>query len=835
MIRTAVALSLGVSFIALAPGAFAQAGPAPEAQPTGDLASTNEIIVSARRRDESVQDVPQTVNVVTAEQVDKLNLRNFQEIASIVPGLTLTQASSFSSQATVRGIAFVPEASGNNPSVEFYLNDAPISSSFLFQSTYDFGQFELQRGPQGTLRGRASPSGSIAVTVRRPVLDSAGVVLNGTITDLHARKLDGAFNIPIIENVLGVRVAGVIDNTRGSFVRSAKEVSDPANNEKPYRRTESIRVGVRFEPTDWIAANVMYQSLHSEDHSYAQNVSDSLFGGAAGAGPVIRPFDRLSTEDQGQYGRQDHDVFVGNLDVRIAGQKLSYVGSYSKQRYSSISPQDQSDYFAPPRVNLASRTLSDPAGFRQACTEGTNGLSLRPTTNAYFQCTLSPGSTRKSHELRLSSEDRIGGIFDYVVGVFHDKQSFPTFLTQETPIVNTTTRTVTTVSRTAIERQGASTEKSAFGNVVAHLGQFELSGGLRYIDYKSNSALIQGGVQTASQRDHDDAVVYVASAKYQITPDFMVYAQTGSSWRPGPRVVGNFSVGADGRSGPSALERQFTDLPPETSKSYEIGAKTSFMNGRGRFNVSAFYQKLKNYPFRGPAISFVNYRLVSGAPSAEVGSFRFVSPVPVTVKGIEAEASFKILPRWSIGANASYADGQIKNGTIACNDLNRDGVPDTNAVVPTLPQLQASLPAGQNVAVCPGLNRRSLTTPKFGANIQSEFGFSIGPKFDGFLRGSATIFGATNNDPQNLSDDTGSYGLLNIFAGIRDPEGGWEITAFAKNVLREQKLLGVGSGPIATTVRTPATITYTSQYRGDVSITAPREFGVSARIALGSR
>lgn len=831
--KAAIVLSLGVSFLAVTPCAYAQADAASQA--TGDLPADNEILVTARRREESIQDVPQTVNVVTAEQVEKLNLRNFQEIASIVPGLTLTQTSSFSSQATVRGIAFVPEASGNNASVEFYLNDAPIASSFLFQSTYDFGQFELQRGPQGTLRGRASPSGSIAVTVRRPVLDSAGIVMNATVTDRHTRKIDGALNIPIIADVLGIRVAGVIDNTRGNQVRSIKEASDPANNERPFRRTESIRVGVRFEPADWVSGNIMYQSLHSEDHNYAQNVSNSLFDGVAGSSLLIRPRDRLSIEDQGQYAFQDQDVLVGNLDVRFAGQRLSYVGSYSKQVYSSISPQDPSDYFAPPRVNVASRTLSDPVGFRQACTEGTAGLGLRPTTNVYFQCTLSPGTTRKSHEVRLASDERVAGVFDYVLGVFHDKNSFPTFITQETPIVNPRTASVTSVSRTPIERQGESTEKSVFGNLVAHLGQFELSGGLRYIDYKSNSALIQGGLQTASQRDHDDAVVYVGSAKYQFSRDMMIYAQTGSSWRPGPRAVGNFSVGPDGRNGPSALERQFSDLPPETSKSYEIGAKTSFMGGRGRLNVSAFYQKLKNYPFRGQPISFLNYRLVNGLPSPEVATFRFLSSVPVTVKGVEVEASFKILPRWSIGANASYADGQIKNGTIACTDLNSDGVPDTNVVVPSLAQLRASLPAGQNLATCAGLNRRSLSAPKFGANIQSEVGFDIGAKYDGFVRGSATLFGATSNDPQNLSDDTGSYGLVNLFAGFRDPDGAWEISAFAKNVLQERKLLGVGSGPIAATVRTPAAITYTSQYRGEVSFTAPREFGISARLALGSR
>src|SRR5690606_6925928 len=122
---------------------------------------------------ESVQDVPQTVNVVTAAQVEKLNIREFQEIATLVPGLTMEKTSAFSSTTTVRGVAFLPEASGNNPSVEFYLNDAAIQSNFLFQSTYDIAQFELQRGPQGTLRGRASPSGSILVRSRRPDMDEA--------------------------------------------------------------------------------------------------------------------------------------------------------------------------------------------------------------------------------------------------------------------------------------------------------------------------------------------------------------------------------------------------------------------------------------------------------------------------------------------------------------------------------------------------------------------------------------------------------------------------------------------------------------------------------------
>jgi len=851
-----IALGASVSALSLATPVWAESeastsAGADAAHDADRWASAHEIVVSARRRNEAVQDVPQTINVVTAADVEKLNLRTFEDIATIVPGLTMTQTSSFSSQATVRGIAFVPEASGNNPSVAFYLNDAPISSGFLFQSTFDFGQFELQRGPQGTLRGRSSPSGSIAVTMRRPDLDEVGMTMNGTITDLHARKIDGAFNIPIIRDMLAVRLAGVIDNNRGNRVRSIKQASDPAHNDGPYRRTQAIRGSVRFEPTDWIAANVMYQALHAEDHSYSQVVSDEWVTGAPRTTPLIRPFDRLSLDDQGGYGRQDHDILIGNLDVRFGGQQLSYVGSYNKQDFAALGAQDNGDFYAPPRLPAQPRTMSDLAGFEPVCQRESQRAGLRPTTGSYYQCTHGVAK-RESHELRLTSEERIAGIFDYVVGAFYDHNKNPVNLTQETPLValvdGVPTGTVN-VSRSAILRNSGSTEKSAFGNITAHLlaDRLELSGGLRYIDFKSNSTLRTTSTPNstppalAELRDHANATVYLASAKYRISPNIMVYALTGSSWRPGPRLVGNFSVGPTGTEGPSAREKQFMNLPAERSKSYEIGAKTSFLNGRGRFNISAYYQDFKNYPYRGPAASYVNYSRVptGGVPIVRpsVGSFNFVSPVPVTVKGVEAEAAYQIRDRWSIAANASYARGRIKNGTVACTDLNRDGSPDQNVATPTLPDLQGSLPAGENLAVCPGFNGPATTTPRFSANIQSEYGFDIGNTMSGFLRGSATISGKTKGDPNNSFDNVGAYGLLNLFAGLRGENGTWEITGFVKNILNERQVLSVGSGVLSTSYRNgvgQAQPPFRSEYRS-VAVTAPREFGISARIALGSR
>ena len=146
--------------------------------------------------EESIQDVPQTVNVVTSAQIEKLNLRTFTEIASVVPGLTLTPGGSCGRpMRPCAACRSVRSRSGDDPTVEFYIDDGPISSNLIFQSLFDVGQFEVQRGPQGTLRGRASPSGSIVFNTRSPDIDELGAVANATVTDLSSYKVDGAINV----------------------------------------------------------------------------------------------------------------------------------------------------------------------------------------------------------------------------------------------------------------------------------------------------------------------------------------------------------------------------------------------------------------------------------------------------------------------------------------------------------------------------------------------------------------------------------------------------------------------------------------------------------------
>ena len=113
-------------------------------------------------------------------------------------------------QLSERGVTF-DVTSGADPTVAMYMNDAPVETNFLFQSMFDIGQIEVLRGPQGTTRGVAAPSGAITLTTRKPNLSEIGGYGSVTVTDQHGRNVQGAINVPVIRDMLAVRVAGLLD------------------------------------------------------------------------------------------------------------------------------------------------------------------------------------------------------------------------------------------------------------------------------------------------------------------------------------------------------------------------------------------------------------------------------------------------------------------------------------------------------------------------------------------------------------------------------------------------------------------------------------------------
>jgi iron complex outermembrane receptor protein len=798
-----IELLAGTSLAMIAAGAaHAQTAPAAEAASSID----DEIIVTARRREESLQDVPITINAVKAEELAKLNIRRFEDISTIVPGLTLANnANGIGATASVRGVNYDVNASGNNGTIEFYYNDAPISAGNLFQAMFDIGQIELLRGPQGTLRGRASPSGSMTVTTHRASLQDIGGYMTATGTSIGGINVNGALGVPLVKDMLAIRIAGIVDNNEGSRVKKATNGTDP------YSRTKGGRVTARFEPTDTLSFNGSYQKLVQRLHSYDQVESLQATNPSAAASRIfIDGNDRRAIEDAPRRIRQEFENYNLQAQWAFAGQKLNYVGERNKQHFYSVQISDTGDFFGP---------------------------TFPAFLQGYGQVTNSNSKTW-AHEVRLSSEEQIAGIFDYIVGAFYQKGDFPTNLTSPTPVLfGLPSPTVAgIIVQTPIVRGGGNKEKSAFGNLTAHLGEAtEISGGLRYIDYKATGSLsVSGNVLAAAAENTDEnTVIYSGSVKHRFSDDFMVYGNVGSSWRPPVTATGDFSLAR------SARENGFVNLPPEKSKSYELGFKSSFMEKRLRLNVSAYHQDYKNYPYRSSSgVFYINTTAnTTTTPISlvqSVNTFNFVAAVPVKVDGIEAEASFKVMDRWDIGVNGSYARSKIKGGVIPCNDyFPTDGKPDSVSTVPTVAQIRAAT-GGDTIAAC-AVSQRASLAPPFSGTVTSEYSMPISSMVDGYLRGLLSYYGKSQNDPTNAVDDVKAYALLNLFAGIRSSSGAWEVSIYGKNITKTERVLSRSPTPLTTTYNIGATGAIgSSGYRG-ITFTQPREFGLNIRYAFGSR
>ena len=797
------------SLMAMATPALAQST-TPEAEVPESV-----IIVQARRRDEDVQDVPGVINTVTAEEVSKLNLRDFREVQTLVPGLELsTESNGVGGSAKLRGVNFDVNASGFNSTVEFYMNDAPIVAGFVLQQMFDIGQIEVQRGPQGTLRGRASPSGSITVTTRKPDLYSFGGTVEGAANNIGTINTKAAFNLPIIEGIAAIRIAGVYDENEDNRVRP---IDTSYGGRDPFARTKAGRITGLVQPVDWLKLEGSYQHMERNAATYNQVSSFSEVNPDADPSPVyIATGDRLTDQVVPQRISQVYNIYNWRGEASLLGQVLIYQGQHYTQNVHANTPLDSAVIFP--------------------------GEDTFQNTHTYTKST--------SHEVRLQNQERLFGMVDYVVGFFDQKNDAPTDLIRKTVVALPPLfgGGFATAVGTPIAVRGGSHEQSEFGNLTLHVTKStEISGGLRHIGFKDDDTLSVAGTTVKQSNQDRSTWIYTASVKQNITPDLMVYASTGSSWRPGISVIGDFNIA------PSALESSFITLPPEKSKSYEIGFKSTLMDGRMHLNVTGYHQKFKNYPYRvsngvyyvNTAADFDSAGNFAGVHQ-EVAQFNFVGAVPVEVNGVEGDASFEVNDRWNISLLGSYSLGKIKNGTVPCNDLDGDGVPDTVTAAPSLTQLQGAVGANK-LASCQ-VTQRSSFQPPFSATLQSEYRQPISDKMDGYLRGLVTYNGKSKTDPTNPYDDVGDYALVNLYAGIRDPKGMWEVSLYAKNLFEVEKALSRtsplsssyqqlgfgGFGPTGPVFTGPTSATATSTYTG-ITMTPPREFGINIRYAFGSR
>jgi iron complex outermembrane receptor protein len=805
---------------------------------TGD--SLEEIVVTARRRSEVLQDVPQTVNAVSAADLQKLNLQNLQDISGVVPGLQIVSTSAgFNDNNTLRGVTFNPTA-GTQNTVAFYLNDIWVTNNFVNTSNFDVGQIEVLRGPQGTLRGEPAPSGSLTITSHKPDLEQFGGYATVTGAEYDSFNENGAINLPIIQGKLAVRLAGIADDDHYNGVKSL------FNSDPPYDHTYGGRASVRFEPIDSIEANVMYQHIFNHLQSYTQVDGPGASGGvnpnapANYNGPAIGPYSLRGVQSYPNENYTTTDIVTGQLDWHIAGQVVSYDGSYWKYQLTSGSTTDGA-HQAPgidPASEIPRPSLSTPTPF------------------------FSDEQTQ-SDELRIASETPIFGFLDYTAGVFYRNTrdavdvvqlasylggSFGSPLGAPNPFIYNPNYTLNLIIQSPTDEK----EHSEFLNLTFHLPHdTEVAVGGRYLSYKKSGftegTLLTGGVLDAialpfscssigfgstypgacdiplgkvltnktalpytPQNLPVNDWIYNVSLSHKLNQNLLVYVNSGSSWRPPSTAVGIFNAANDPELA-SLLHVQ-----PEKSYSFEGGFKWTFLDNRARLNIAYYHQQFDSFIYYGlPTL----YLSDNGSGTPTVSPFAFTANPDAVVNGVDLDSAFQFTRQWNLSLAASYSNGHLTGSAIPCSP-------------PSGGTTTAAFPPGTHIFLCPS-HASVSTAPNLTLTPSSEYDLPVPiTGADAFIRGLYTFYG--RNPHASEFYVTPSYGLLNLYMGLRSSNGAWEASLFAKNAFNTQRILNTSVGNPAINASTLNTTFGSSGYY-DVAITPRQQFGVTATYSFGSR
>lgn len=798
--------------------------PAPEGEDREASYAIDEIIVTARRREESLRDVPVVVNAVTAEAIQELNLLQFEDIEATVPGLSLSSEGVLS-RASLRGVTFQPETR-TTATVEFYMNEALVESNFLFKSLFDVQQIEVLRGPQGTLRGRSAPSGAITVTTARPDVSEFGGYVSATGTNRDGTNLQGALNVPLIPDKLAVRVAGIREEDDMGGVKSVNSDADPELD------TEGGRISLRFEPTEAIDATLIYQYLEV-DQVFFRPVTGP---GAGFNGPPLDSADRMGVTDEPTRVDQRHEMLVGHLNWRFGGHELSYVGSDSSKDDGDLEPLDDGNLLP-----------------------GSELFRDRPNQNPW-----------ETHELRLASTEPLWDRFDYTVGAFYAKTEIISTFTQPAdflpgafgspfapPDPNAFDPRYVLESTQVLHEE--SRETSYFASLTWHLtDRTELTLGGRQIHAENDSpvsvelgsafaALPPAALQLPScaaaglgstypgtcdvptpmlgvtpgpfrtlefPSDDEDPFVYNVSLSHRFNEDLMVYASAGSAWRRGLDVSAELN-----NAGNNQVLSDLGIIEPEESRSFEVGFKSSWLDGRGTLDVALFHQTFDGLITRTQPAPYLSD---NGIAEPTVVTRGWTVNADAVVDGIDIKSSFAITPDWYISGALSYADGRIDDDAIPCRDSNFDGVPDLGNVTPD------SFPAGTVIALCESDDSISRA-PEWNANLQSEYAVALDNNVEGYIRGLLNYY--PSNDRRSVEFTVDSYTLLNLYVGLREAGGRWDVSLVVKNALDTGETLSRNFAQ----VESPGAVQTNfgpSGYRA-TSYTAPREVGLSLRYNFG--
>lgn len=744
---------------------------------SGETGAFGDIVVTARRRDERLQDVPVSVSAFSAEALERSSIQSVQDINVITPGFRAGSEGGKDNVAlSLRGIGQVPLGEVS-PGVVTYFANVPLPSVGSNLPTFDIASIQVLKGPQGTLFGRNTLGGAVLLSPQAPTHYFEGYV-QGTYGKYDYRALEGAINVPVVEDAIALRVAGQMRRQDGRI----ENLSGGADFENIDQ--DAIRISLLVEPTDWIKSTTIYDYFKADEtagglYLYRQQpgVLGAIFSGALGpaTGTFVGDFLDAQIAD---YRQIQQDNFYGAFDDGING-------GIAKRRSQGVT-NDTSFYFG-------NFTLRNIFGFRknlsiQNINTGATGPLFLPDGSRFS--IFNAGSTIDRRY--LTNEVQFLGEFDnfdFIIGGFynHDRSdgpmgsTFRAFAAAPAPGAPLPDGIPVTAH---VENENY----AIFGQVgIGLTDTLTLNLGGRYSWDKVNACggFFPGGYVERGACDAQAALNVVdgisvvsndgeepswtVGMDWQATPDLMVYAVTRRGYRGAnvntPGFESQFTTGGTGCSNPGGTcpdLRPFQTTDEEILTDGEVGAKYNFdFSGvRGRFNIAAFYTDYKG------ALQFLNAQNVGlpfDAPDAPTNGSVAANIADLEIWGIEVETSFTPVRDLTLSFNGAYTEQKVKS---------LEQVSFGPGVPPSL----------QPVASAAQVN---LPTPKFAGTVSLSYILPFRPA-DSDLTFNADVYTTDDFGGQN-GEKLPGYTVTNMRLDWADIGGsGVDLAVYLRNVFDEK-------------------------------------------------
>lgn len=608
----------------------------PNAPPSAAAAASSgneiaEIVVTAQKRSERLQDVPASVSVVQASALIAQNLTRFQDYAAQIPGLSLTSARQGQTQVTIRGITTGPAQSAS--STGFYIDEAPIGSVNAFAGgssntpdldPSDLANIEVLKGPQGTLYGADSVGGLVKFVTSEPDFNaihgrvSAGV--NGAENGGTGYTFRGLVNLPVVTDALVVRVSG-FDRRDPGYINNVNGRAD-SNYAKVYggRALVAAKLGEHFR---------LDLSAILQDTKAANSNLEDVDGN-------LKPI--YGTRNQFRYIEEPskNSLRVYNGTLRGNFGQFDIVSSTTYQTDTFRSAGDGSFGYGA----LLGGLLDIPT------------LGVR--TNNYNH------TSRWSEEVRGDAKG-LANLLDLQVGLYYTHENDQNKIPGFDPF-STTTGAAIALPFSLVKASISSeySEYSAFGNATVHITpRFDILAGVRYSHDKqsydqSYSGLIVNPASPATpliiqSGEKGNIATFLVTPRYKITDTTMIYARVANGYRPGgPNAVP-----------PTTVINAPTSFAPDKLISYEAGVKTSLFDRMLTIDAAGFYTNWKHIQIQTSAGGF-NFFVNGGSARSQGG---------------EITARLTPLKGLMFGFNGAYTDAHLSDAAPAAGGLKGDKLP----------------------------------------------------------------------------------------------------------------------------------------------------------------